>query len=68
MRVQGYKGGNITILTPYVGQLMRLRKEVGRYMHAVLNERDLEALPDEEVWLHLLLLHAKESRQSLSSC
>ena len=47
--MQGYGSGEVTILTPYVGQLLRLRQEVGRYMTVVLNDRDLEAIPEDEV-------------------
>lgn len=41
---QGYKAGDITILTPYVGQLLLLRAEVRRYMRFMVNERDAEEL------------------------
>ena len=46
---QGYKSGEVTILTPYVGQLLKLRQQLSRYMTVILNERDLDALPDSEV-------------------
>lgn len=39
--------GDITILTPYVGQLLKLRQELGRFMTVMLNDRDMEALPEE---------------------
>ncbi|KAL0023606.1 hypothetical protein WJX77_006297 [Trebouxia sp. C0004] len=41
---QGYKAGDITILTPYVGQLLLLRAEVRKYMRFVVSERDAEEL------------------------
>lgn len=41
---QGYKAGDVTILTPYVGQLMLLRQEVRKYMSFVVSEKDEEQL------------------------
>ena len=47
---QGYAPSDVTIITPYVGQLQRLRRELGKYNTTVLlNERDQEALSDDEV-------------------
>jgi hypothetical protein len=46
---QGYGDGEVTILTPYVGQLRLLRQEVGRYMTAAINDRDAQDLADLEV-------------------
>lgn len=60
---QGYKAGDITILTPYVGQLLLLRAEVRKYMRFVVSDRDAEELAAAQV-THLgsaislsLLLH-----------
>ena len=50
--LQGYKSGDVTILTPYVGQLQKLRREMERYMTVVLNDRDLEMIPEDEVQAH----------------
>lgn len=47
--MQRYSPGDVTIITPYVGQLQRLRQHLGRHMTVALNDRDLEALSDEEV-------------------
>ena len=41
---QGYTSGDITILTPYVGQLLLLRAEVRKYMRFVVSEKDAEQL------------------------
>ena len=41
---QGYASGDITILTPYVGQLLLLRAEVRKYMRFVVSEKDAEQL------------------------
>ena len=41
---QGYKAGDVTILTPYVGQLMLLRAEVRKYMRFVVSDKDAEQL------------------------
>lgn len=41
---QGYKAGDITILTPYVGQLMLLKAEVRKYMQFVVSDKDAEQL------------------------
>ena len=41
---QGYQAGDITILTPYVGQLMLLRAEVRKYMRFVVSDKDAEQL------------------------
>ena len=46
---QGYEDGEVTILTPYVGQLRLLRQEVSKYMTAVVNDRDAADLADLEV-------------------
>lgn len=32
-----------------MGQLLKLRQQLSRYMTVILNDRDLEAIPDEEV-------------------
>lgn len=49
LHIQGYKSGDVTILTPYVGQLQKIRRELERYMTVVLNERDLDMIPEDEV-------------------
>ncbi len=41
---QGYSAGDVTILTPYVGQLLLLRTEIRRYMRFVVSEKDAEQL------------------------
>ncbi|KAL3153759.1 hypothetical protein ABBQ32_013348 [Trebouxia sp. C0010 RCD-2024] len=41
---QGYDGGDITILTPYVGQLLLLRTEIRKYMRFVVSDKDAEQL------------------------
>ena len=41
---QGYDGGDITILTPYVGQLLLLRTEVRKYMRFMVSDKDAEQL------------------------
>ena len=46
---QGYKAGDITILTPYVGQLLLLRAEVRKYMRFVVSDRDAEELAAAQV-------------------
>ena len=54
---QGYKAGDITILTPYVGQLLLLRAEVQKYMRFVVSERDEEELAAAHVTSLPPLLH-----------
>ncbi|EQB57810.1 hypothetical protein CGLO_02018 [Colletotrichum gloeosporioides Cg-14] len=39
-----YKTGTIAVLTPYLGQLNKLRQELGSSMQIVVNERDLDDL------------------------
>ena len=46
---QGYKAGDITIVTPYVGQLLLLRAEVRKYMQFVVSDRDAEELAAAQV-------------------
>ena len=41
---QGYTAGDITILTPYVGQLLLLQAEVRKYMRFVVSDKDAEQL------------------------
>jgi hypothetical protein len=57
---QGYRSGDVVILTPYVGQLLLIRKRLEKYMTVVLSDRDLEDLPEEEggdqVRVHCLLV------------
>ncbi|KAH6677816.1 hypothetical protein F5X68DRAFT_245533 [Plectosphaerella plurivora] len=44
LRQDDYKAGEIAVLTPYLGQLQKLRKALGKTMQIVLNERDTEDL------------------------
>lgn len=46
---QGYRPGEVVILTPYVGQLLLIRRQLGRFMTVVLSDRDLEDLPEDDV-------------------
>ena len=39
----------MAILTPYVGQLLRLREEVSQFMVCTLDERDADQLADLQV-------------------
>lgn len=43
------RANEITILTPYVGQLLRLREEVSQFSVFMLDERDAEQLVDLQV-------------------
>jgi hypothetical protein len=44
-RTGGFHGeSDITILTPYVGQLLRLRTELAKSTMVFVNERDTEAM------------------------
>ena len=43
------RSGEVTILTPYVGQLMRLREEVSHFTVCMLDERDADQLADLQV-------------------
>lgn len=46
---QGYRPGDIAVLTPYVGQLQRLCFAVAKNkMHVLLNEKDAEDLAELE--------------------
>lgn len=42
--LQGYKDGEVAILTPYVGQLRLIRREVEKFMTAAVNDRDAQDL------------------------
>lgn len=44
-----YGPDDITILTPYVGQLLLIKKEVSKFMMLRVGERDAEELADLEV-------------------
>ncbi|KAF5493564.1 NFX1-type zinc finger-containing protein 1 [Colletotrichum fructicola] len=39
-----YKSGEIAVLTPYLGQLNKLRQKLGSAMHIVINDRDMDDL------------------------
>lgn len=39
-----YKSGEIAVLTPYLGQLNKLRQKLGSTMHIVINDRDMDDL------------------------
>ncbi|CAI5492240.1 unnamed protein product, partial [Closterium sp. Naga37s-1] len=45
---QGYAGGEITILTPYVGQLLKLRQALSRVVNVKLGESDAEVVEEAE--------------------
>ncbi|CAI5506821.1 unnamed protein product, partial [Closterium sp. Naga37s-1] len=45
---QGYTGGEITILTPYVGQLLKLRQALSQVVDVRLGERDAEQVEKVE--------------------
>ncbi|CAI5485130.1 unnamed protein product [Closterium sp. Yama58-4] len=45
---QGYAGGEITILTPYVGQLLKLRQALSRVVNVRLGESDAEVVEEAE--------------------
>ena len=51
---QGYKAGGVTILTPYVGQLMLLRQEAKKYMSFVVSDKDEEELASLEASCFLI--------------
>ncbi|KAH7349638.1 AAA domain-containing protein [Plectosphaerella cucumerina] len=43
-----YKAGEIAVLTPYLGQLQKLRKALGATMQIVLNDRDTEVVANAD--------------------
>ncbi|KAF9870443.1 hypothetical protein CkaCkLH20_12110 [Colletotrichum karsti] len=43
-----YKAGEIAVLTPYLGQLNKLRSKLGSTMQIVINDRDMDDLADLE--------------------
>ncbi|GJP50064.1 hypothetical protein CLOM_g9208 [Closterium sp. NIES-68] len=45
---QGYAGGEITILTPYVGQLLKLRQALSHVVNVRLGEGDVEVVEEAE--------------------
>ncbi|CAI5528300.1 unnamed protein product [Closterium sp. Naga37s-1] len=45
---QGYAGGEITILTLYVGQLLKLRQALSRVVNVKLGESDAEVVEEAE--------------------
>ncbi|KAF2138624.1 uncharacterized protein K452DRAFT_256255 [Aplosporella prunicola CBS 121167] len=44
MRQGVYRANDIAVITPYLGQLQKLRKRLGRMCELVLNDRDLDEL------------------------
>jgi len=44
---QGYPPGDVTILTPYLGQLMAIRKALSKVTHVYVGERDVEDIEQE---------------------
>jgi len=44
LKQQGYKEGEITILTPYVGQLRLISQAVAKYMDVLIGDSDNEQL------------------------
>jgi hypothetical protein len=48
IRQGDYKGTDIALLTPYAGQLRKLRASLGKEFEVSLSERDLETLADFE--------------------
>ncbi|CAI7840806.1 unnamed protein product, partial [Closterium sp. NIES-54] len=45
---QGYTGGEVTILTPYVGQLLKLRQALSQVVNVRLGEGDAEVVEEAE--------------------
>ncbi|KAL8676499.1 MAG: hypothetical protein Q9186_006983 [Xanthomendoza sp. 1 TL-2023] len=43
-----YAAGDIAVLTPYVRQLQKLRRSLGEMFEIVMNERDAQALEEQE--------------------
>ncbi|KAK1638074.1 hypothetical protein BDP81DRAFT_345795 [Colletotrichum phormii] len=43
-----YKSGEIAVLTPYLGQLNKLRQKLSSIMHIVINDRDMDDLAEME--------------------
>ncbi|KAK1980981.1 hypothetical protein LZ30DRAFT_593677 [Colletotrichum cereale] len=41
-----YRSGEIAVLTPYLGQLKRLRQKLGSIMQIIVNDRDMEDLAE----------------------
>ncbi|KAK2062305.1 P-loop containing nucleoside triphosphate hydrolase protein [Colletotrichum caudatum] len=41
-----YKSGEIAVLTPYLGQLKKLRQKLGSIMQIIVNDRDMEDLAE----------------------
>lgn len=48
MRQGTYAAGDIAVLTPYVRQLQKLRRSLGEMFEIVMNERDSQALEEQE--------------------
>jgi hypothetical protein len=46
--LQGYVNNDITILTPYLGQMAKIRDELEKYMHVSIDDRDSEELAELE--------------------
>lgn len=49
LRQGSYKSGDIAVLTPYLGQLHKLRRKLSSKMQIVLNDRDTQELVDSEL-------------------
>lgn len=43
---QGYDVGHLVVLTPYIGQLKMLRKDIHDFCEIVLSDRDVESLSE----------------------
>ncbi|KDN70104.1 hypothetical protein CSUB01_08968 [Colletotrichum sublineola] len=43
-----YKSGEIAVLTPYLGQLKKLRQKLGSIMQIIVNDRDMKDLDEME--------------------
>ncbi|KAK2008989.1 P-loop containing nucleoside triphosphate hydrolase protein [Colletotrichum eremochloae] len=44
-----YKSGEIAVLTPYLGQLKKLRQKLGSIMQIIVNDRDMKDLDEMEL-------------------
>ena len=47
MLKQGYNPGDIVVLTPYLGQMMKIQTELGKYLTVSLDDRDLNEARDQ---------------------
>lgn len=46
MLKQGYVPGDIVVLTPYLGQMMKIQAELGKHLNVSLDDRDLKEARD----------------------